>query len=467
MLKDILKKKQNFIFVCQIGEDVLKIGKFLARKDGQRECSALEALPIARGLSEKELSEAIGRILKKLSYNHNRIVIALARNQATSRYIKVPTQSPDEIESIVALQAPRYLPYPSEELITGYQIASLEKNGYSNINLIITHRDTVERLVRIFKDFKPCAIEMALSSYGLVNFFNKLSSQDNSLTMVANIDESQTEISVALAGKLIFSRSFRLDYKNTESAKLFMEEINKTREACTRETGERLPAGITLVGVKEYSQKLAQELGGIQVMPSRILEYPGADFARHSFAVVIGLGIKDVEPALNLLPKQLKESAKKIARKNEFIKTTAYAAGIIILLSLAVAKNIYNKAMYLSKLKSEIAKISPEAKPLEAKEKSMLYIEQRSRKKSSGLDVLYATYKSIPQAATLVSFTYEEDKQVVMRGQSPELKYIFEMVSRLEKSVVFRNYSIKVRYASKKKVQAGEILDFEIICQKK
>ncbi|MDD4955607.1 MAG: PilN domain-containing protein, partial [Candidatus Omnitrophica bacterium] len=83
------------------------------------------------------------------------------------------------------------------------------------------------------------------------------------------------------------------------------------------------------------------------------------------------------------------------------------------------------------------------------------------------LDALYELYRVAPKDIYLSSFVYENDKQIALRGQTPELNYVLELVSALEKSKVFGNFTSKLRYATKKKTQTGEIIDFEIVCLKK
>ena len=73
----------------------------------------------------------------------------------------------------------------------------------------------------------------------------------------------------------------------------------------------------------------------------------------------------------------------------------------------------------------------------------------------------------MPGGASLISLTYEQDKHVILHGQASELSRVFEFVARLEKSAVFKNFNVKVRYATKKRIQAGEIIDFEILCTKR
>jgi Tfp pilus assembly protein PilN len=132
-----------------------------------------------------------------------------------------------------------------------------------------------------------------------------------------------------------------------------------------------------------------------------------------------------------------------------------------------MAKNLDNKTIYLRRLKAELNKISKDAKPLEEIERRFRLLEGRAKKTTTGMDVLYEVHRTIPEGVVLVSLNYEEDNQVVLHGYTSELKSVFEFVSLLEKSPVFKKFNIKVRYASKKRTQSGEILDFEIVCSKK
>ena len=81
--------------------------------------------------------------------------------------------------------------------------------------------------------------------------------------------------------------------------------------------------------------------------------------------------------------------------------------------------------------------------------------------------MLYALHQIMPAEVSLLSLDYDEDSQVTLRGQAPELNSVFALVGKLEESEVFKNFNVKVRYATKKKIQESEIIDFEIACSKK
>ncbi|MBI4972841.1 MAG: hypothetical protein HZC16_03380, partial [Candidatus Omnitrophica bacterium] len=132
------------IFICQFTENHLKVIKFSFHQS-QDKFLGREVEEIPPDIDQRLLGQKLKRIFDKLTYRQNPIILSLPRSQATCRYLKIPSILPEEIEKIAQLQAMHYLPYPSGELITGYQIIETNKAGFSYINLIIVHQDIVER----------------------------------------------------------------------------------------------------------------------------------------------------------------------------------------------------------------------------------------------------------------------------------------------------------------------------------
>jgi Tfp pilus assembly protein PilN len=176
------------------------------------------------------------------------------------------------------------------------------------------------------------------------------------------------------------------------------------------------------------------------------------------------LGLKETEESLNLLPPDIREKTKEIARHKEWLQVILFICGIILVLGLGVTKSLDNKALYLKQLKTELNKISKDARPLEEIEKRIKFVEGSLQKKPSSLEVLYELHRSIPSQISLTDFSYEEAGQIVLRGQTLELNSVFAFVSQLENSPALKEFNIKVRYATKKKTRTGEIIDFEIAC---
>lgn len=470
-------KAKKAIFILQLTEHILKVTKCLLGYPAKREFVGLESELIPLNCDDKKITEIIEQVFRRLGYNNHPVIITLARNQAILRYLKIPSQSPREIEGIIPLQASQYLPYPANELITGYQSISVDKEGYSYINLVIVRRDVVERYLKVFGKLNIKNVIIALSSYGLCNLYTSIKSKDIKV-MIIDIDSQQVEIVIASQKKLLFSRYFKINRNQANWQGLFIDEINKTQDAYLKETSREAPSKIILVGVGKFLPEYAEILKDQSALPVEILSYEqnkcfsknvleGLLNSEHSFTSLFGLGLEDIPKSLNLLPEEIKRGIEKISKYKEYLRLSLFITGIIFILSLGIIKDLDNKAQYLKRLKVELDKIINEAKPLEEIEKRFQLLENRYQKKPTSLDVLYEFHQILPAQVSLVNLSYEEDNQVVLRGQTAQLNAVFDFVSQLEKSNVFKNFNIKVRYATSKKTQAGEMVDFEIVCLKK
>lgn len=479
MIRRFIKTKdKGTIFVCQITEAVLKVAK--AAKDVQHKAMllGLEVKVLTPNIDDKQLSEKLNQALKKLEYNGNPIIVSLPRAQATCRYLKIPSNDPKEIEKIVNLQAPRYLPYQANELVTGYQLISTDKTGYSDINLVIVHKNLIERYIKIFKELKPAKFSVILSSYGLSNLLSFVKSEEKGTVMLVDIDFNQVELAVAQDKKILFNRVFKLSKTEPDWENAFINEINKTRDAYLKDVSKEPPAKILIFCENKTSQEFKQVLDKHINLPTDVISYAQkAHFSNdllktmadseYSFASLIGLGIEETQDSLNLLPKALKEETKSFLKRKEKLRIISLAFLTIFIFALGTAKNLDSQNKYLGKLKQELNKIGKEARPLEELDKRIRIIESRLNKRLTSLDIVYELHRLMPNQIFLTNLGYEEDKQVVLRGQTAELDAVFSFVSQLEKSLVFKNFNLKVRYATKKKTQRGEFVDFEILCLKK
>lgn len=468
------KKNKKDIFIIQIIEDYLKVIK-CRQILNKREFIDFEFTRLSFGINDKELSEKAKSLLEKLDYNGNQVILSLPRHQATCRYIKVPAKFPAEIDRIIPFQASKYLPYPAQELITGYQIISTDKEGYSHINLNIVHKDIILSYLSFLNSLAIKKFSIILSSYGLCNLYSEIESP-SCANMVVDIDSNYVELIVVSQKKLLFSRSFKVSQQhNLED--ILSEEIKKTNSACIKETGQIPAAGIIIFTNENIS---AESLSGKISVPVKISDYCGKVSPRPAQAVcekiktagvsaasLIGLGLKEISAELNILPENIKQVRIRAVKKKEFIKSAVTILLTVLTLTFAVMKDLDNKRTYKDKLKIELDKISKEAKMLEELEKRFAFLESQAKYRLIALEVLYELHRMMPKDVNLSSFIYEDDKQIALRGQTRELNYVLELASTLEKSKALGNFTCKLRYATKKKTQMGDIIDFEMICLKR
>ena len=468
-----IKKDKKAQFAIYIGEDSLRVIKYFSSKG--KKMFDFESTSVSANIDDRELTSKISNALQELGYNNNPIIISLPKNQATCRYIKIPAKLPSEIEKIIPFQTSKYLPYPSSELVTSYQIISTDKNGYSYINLNIVHKGIVGCYLVILKSLGIKKFSILLSSYGLYNLYSEIQSKDNGITMVVDVDTIYAELIVISQKKLLFSRSIKLDQQQT-TEQVLADEITKTSNAYIKETGQAQPEKIVILANKNIGIDTLRNK--VSAAPIEALDYlskyawvPGADekikTAGLSVTSIIGLLLKKPPFYLNILPNQMKEVEKRALKKKEIIKSVIFVFITFCVLALAITKDISNKKVYRDKLNSELEKISSQAKRLEALEHRFTLLEAQGKQRLALLDALYELHKVIPQGVLLNSFSYEEKNQISIRGQAQTLDSVLDFVSYLEKAQAFKDFSVKVRYATKKRNSMSEFIDFEIICLNK
>lgn len=404
-------------------------------------------------------------------------IISLARNKLTMRYLKnIPAQRTKEIEGIVALQAPQFLPYPAQELVTGYQVLSTDKNGYSDLNLVVAHKNTIERCLAQLPQADRRSIAIYASSWGLLNYYNFLRPQDNETTVIIDADRYQPELIVVCGSKLLFSRPLRVLAAGTSWQDEFCAEVDKSCAAYLKETGLNPPLKIVVVGLPGAADEITAALKAKLEIPVSAIAYDKIRFAagladkacniEASLASLIGLAIKEVPVSLDLLPAQLKTKKSQAARKKELLRLALSVCGIMLIVSFGMARNLENKTRYLSLLRSQLDQAAQEAKPLEEIEKKLKAVEGQRQNGPGCLEALHELYRIIPQQLSLTMFGYDQGGSVTIRGASPELNLVFDLVTRLEKSSVFSGSAVKVQYATNRATTDGLTIDFEIICRR-
>jgi Tfp pilus assembly PilM family ATPase len=353
MIKEIMQINKNIVFICQIAENSIKVIKCISKRGQRKEVAGLEIESVALDIDDKSLTDKLRQMLQKLGYNNGPIVLSLPRSQVTCRNLKIPSQAPQEIERIVNLQASHYLPYSTDELITSYQLIRADKDGYSNIVLVIAHKDVVNRYINILKELKPAKINIIPSSNGLANLYNYFKPDEPGPVMIVDIDSQLVEFVITSKGKLLFSRSFKLsNYTDWET--LFVNEIRKTKDAYLKEVAGEPPSKIIFAGPDAIVSRCQEIINKQGDTPAEVLSF--SDKVKlsknitdkiinldNSFASLIGLGLQDITETLNLLPRDIKEKENKNLQIKEYLRIAFFIMGIILIWVAIIAKNVDNK----------------------------------------------------------------------------------------------------------------------------
>ena len=472
-------RKKDIITTLEITDRYLKIAQSAWIKN-KREIITLEAKTLSSGIDDKAIAGEISGLFKaKFIKKSQQVILNLPRYLVTTRNIKVPSREPVEIEKIISLQAPKYLPYPSEELIPSYYFIGQDPEGYSQILLIIVHRDVINRYLRILKG---CGLEVSIilvSSWGLYNWYLscKMPQEVSGPVVIVDIDFPYQDLLIVSGEKLIYTRSFSVEPRAQDPASInlwqdkIVEEMTRSITAYQKDNIDKNPTKIILTGSPKIITGLEKRISNALSLPVEVVSslekisfkdkasWEDKDF---SFSSLIGLALGTQPESLSLMPGEIKEKKETLSKRKEWLKTLILFFGVLFILILGVAKNLYDKTRYLKRLKIEIDKVHPEANSLEEIKKRLEIVREQVGIPVSSIDALYELYRIAPAQITLNSFSFDENNQVVIKGQAQDLSDVFKFVTTLEKSDYFQGVSVKS--ATKRKTPSAEVADFEIIC---
>lgn len=425
-------------------------------------------------------AQALQQILKEHNIKTKNLVLSIPRPYVTTKSLRLPSHDPHEIDEMAGFQAVKQIPYPKEEIIHGSYVIGVDAEGYSKVMLTICHRDVIEGPIAILKDCGLAPIGVALSSFGLLNWFNLDSDLRNrseaAPIILVECDTDNSDIAIINKGKLIYTRGLTFGSGEAEGyAERLAEEINKTLPVYEKETEAGRPNEAIFTGniteversksALEASLNMKVEfIGSFARVP---LEVPPASqpyITQVSYSSLIGsaLGLASFgSEGADLLPEELKIMREAKTRKNELIVSVALLLAVIAALSFVVWNKMHQKAVTLKIVESRLKEIAPEAQKIEKMRLAAEIIKSQSKKKSEALDVLNELHKIVPPQIYLSMYNYDEDK-VELKGTTSVLSDVFRLVTILENSPYFQN--VQVRYATKRKIGEQEFVDFEIAC---
>jgi|GEM_PF-4761717 Tfp pilus assembly protein PilN len=435
-------------FVIKISDTGFRLVRCAFKKGRWAVCSS-ENDVLGAGVTDELITEKIGAALKKLKFRNESLVVSLPQKIVALRQFKVPSVEAGEIAEMVNFWALRYMPYPIEEMVTAYSLIKQDEQGYSYVNLNVAHRKDAGRLLKILNPWAKNIEAFVLSSYGLVAAGANLKETP---AVIVSIEESCADIIIASGNNLLFGRAAGVSAQDDRLGEKLAEEINKTIKAYYR---ENIAAGPDKVIVAQTPYNLSSVLKEKTNLPVEEL-----DLAEPALAATLNLSYRFI----NLLPPEIKENKENTALSAQFGKI----AVLFLLSALAVFFSFvvifYGYHSRLNAFKSEADKIYPEVKELAAIKQKIDALSKKAAQART-LDVLYEVYRIIPAGLALSSLSYEQGREVILRGNAQGLNGVLDSLALFEKSDIFKD--AKVNYAAKRKTKDSEIVEFEIIAHLK
>jgi Tfp pilus assembly PilM family ATPase len=433
--------------------------------------------------SEEAAVNSLRHLMSQVKTAPTELICVLPRNQTTVRMLKLPSQEVSEIENMISLQIAKHTPYTREDVIVDYLVAGKDAEGYSQVLLVIAHKDAVNRYTSIFKAARLNLRQLALSSQGICNLYlyyqRKLRlAPGKEVLVILDIDEIDSEVCFYYQGNLVFSRALQFGSRQINEEKIgsLLEELRLTLATYQKEQNgievTRLVLTSASQNMEAISQRIESELSlNVEVInpQSELLKEKGVDLpvswlrGEISANAVLGLALQKPDKPLNLLPATLLAEHKEVAKNRQVAYLIVLSLAVMGLVLLSVLVRIYQKTQYFQNISRSLGEEGEKTKAAEQMLRKTALLRERLSPSFSPVDIIYEIYQQFPQGMSLSILNLEDNGNISLEGSSILMTDVFDFQGRLEKSARFKN--VEVKSATKRNTSSGEVTDFKINCQ--
>jgi len=452
-----LKINTAGFLICQIEDSCLKIAGFSSGRSRRKFCCLLAEKLLPAGADDRELSRDIQSAINKfIPRAPERLIISLPRSRVTWKHLKVPSNSRREIEQASRLHAGRLMFLPEDEVVSAYEIITLDKKDGALVSLMATSRADIARYYRLFHFVHPDKISFFLSSQGIAGAFSRLCGKKAGSFLILASWQCSWEAALIKNGRLAYTRSFSVNRQGGHFGAL-SAETSAMLEYCSREIERGRIKDVYLLspGAARGQRNTARELSRLTGLRVNLLPYAAlfsgardltAGGSKHkkniSYAALIGLSLNDHCEAGDFSLPEVKIS-RSVHRLKQWI------TGFIVILTVFTAffSGLYYflmavEAAQAREMSAGIKEMEKTALPLLGFNSRMLELRERGRKQEGSLSrgLSYISAAAAKNRIVLDKLIYERNRRLLLQGRESGLEALKEFIPAVADNQVFQSW---------------------------
>ncbi len=434
------------------------------------------------------LNQKIINIVKAHKIEAGDVVGCISRNQVTARNLELPSTDPEEIRKMFELQAAKQTPYAADQIVSDYYPIDSSHVDYSNIMLVVAHRQSVNEHLRILQEAGLKPQRVSLSSVDSASWvWHELSGGKGKAGVgpaaVLDIDSEDTDFFVCDKGKLLFTQNISIGFdklaKEPEQwREKFLSEVARALEIFRGAEVARDISLFLFTGALEVLKPLTAPLQTIVGQAPRELPLPAGVRAildgkkeesdpgwleAQSFTSVMGLSRPNKESTIDLVPQEVLIQSALVAKGREVL-----VMGVLILLIVLAGIGFFGWKYYLQQsysdwLDQNIHATDPDAQQVESTRLLIKEIVRLNSFTSGFFEDLLHIIGALPREMYLTELNLGKERTVDMRGRSDKMTSVFDFVNQLKSRPTF--LEVETKQLTKRIVQNKEVVDFEIHCR--
>lgn len=470
------------VAAVEIGNDWLKV----VQKNHARPGEAVYQISLTKLAQIKDsVAGAVDGIFRDFGLNRQHVVAYIPRHLVTVRMLNLPATDPKEISDMINLQVGKQTPYSKEEIISSHKIIEIGAAGYAKVMLVIAARNIInertDTLVKAGLDVK----RVAISSEGVFGWFTAVYSQhlkldDSHGVALVDIDSNYSDFIVIRKGKMVFTRNIfiganHLMQNSDEWRDKFVDELKRSFERYQSEEKNIKIEKIFLSGAGANIKGLDIILSASMDLPTESIDQlknirtqnsiealRAESFSFVSLTQLLGVSVADKEPQIDLTTGEQKVQHLMDIKRKQLTVMGILIVSIVTMLSFLCLTDIYNKNVYLAKLKRMILKIGTEADDVEKMRTVISLVKKRLDFHGSSIEVISEIYSITPKEIYLTDINIDEKQAIILKGGGLAMSDVFKYVKKLEESDMFE--TVRTTYTTTKKDRDIEFAEFEISC---
>lgn len=465
-------KHANFLSVS-ISPALIKVA--LVRNSG-----VVEKL-IKRSVDKSGPEAALRSAIEGLKLKGAGVVCVLPGDVATTKNLEVPSSDPEEIESILALQATRHTPFSKEEILTGYIKIASPKPNFTRVLLIIIKREIVKEKLAVIKAAgldTSCVLFVPEAVSRFYSHAFRLKKNDQPLAII-DVGMQSTNFIVTSASSILMTRNIPIGIEHlaidTEAPAQLVSEIKTSLETYEQLGVDQKPGRFVLtsnhmalgdidVRIGEAVSARVEKAPYVSYVASdkTIAETLSRDFMDESALDVIAAAADVVKCQADLVPQEIRDQRAVSEKGRDTFKAAVLVILLLLFIGGALMSKVYFKDAFLKKnLVEKYADQREQVQSLEKLINRTKILRQYVETRDISLEAVRELYSLVPAEIYLSSITMDDKGALSIQGISDSMSQVFTLVTSLEKSALFEG--VKTKSTATKKERGKDMAAFEIV----
>ncbi len=432
-----------------------------------------------RGLPEDEIPKIIKTILADFKVKKASTICAIPSSVTTTKNIEIPSVNPEEIKSIINLQAGRHTPFSREEIVIDYLSIGVFQRNYSKILLVIINRSSIKKQINILEAVGLEVDKILLVPEAISFLYSHVCAESAAKGPMGIIDisDQETDFSIAFQSKVIACRSIPVGMKLLEedaqnARNKLLDELKSSVESYRSEDIEQMPLSYVLTCDNEIIKELQPQLKDKLQAEVNIVSYLDnlkvssdikekiEELGGGSFLSVVAPMVHAKDCQMDFLPEEIKIKKSIEQQGKEVAKCGIFSVVLLICLSLMFISKLHFKSSALNELKRRHAPKRQEVQELEEVFNKTLIIKDYLNSRLTALDILDELYRLVPNEIYFKSITLDETGKIILQGTSESMSTVFSLVDPLEDAELFKN--VKTTSTTATKERGKDVSAFEM-----